>query len=152
MKLYLCSVNSVARTMGKLVRNYLHTNHLKKKKPYTIHRNNGITKITKNRYRVSDCACLVLHTASHSVSTYHSLSAMMYVCLCSTYLPANIGSKWGSRRGPKATSDKKRLGFTFLATYLPSEVQGGFTTYLPSEWLLKYWMPQDIIYQKVNYQ
>ena len=50
--------NSVARTMGKLVRNYLHTNHLKKKVPYTIHRNNGITKITKNQPRVSDCVRL----------------------------------------------------------------------------------------------
>ena len=50
--------NSVARTMGKLVRNYLQANHLKKKVPYTIQRNNGITKITKNQYQVSDCVCL----------------------------------------------------------------------------------------------
>ena len=49
--------NSVARTMGKLVRNYLQANHLKKKVPYTIQRNNGIAK-KKNQYRVSDCVCL----------------------------------------------------------------------------------------------
>lgn len=120
MKLYLCSVTQWPELWGSWSETICTANHLKKKVPYTIQRNNGIAKKKKiNTEWVIVCVwrwyMVFTHHTSHSVSTYHSLSVMMYVCLCSTYLPANIGSKQGSRRGPKATSDKKSLGFKFLA-------------------------------------
>lgn len=119
MKLYLCSVTQWPELWGSWSETICKLTILKKKVPYTIQRNNGIAK--KKKSIPSEWLCVFgdgiwcLRTIHHSVSTYHSLSVMMYVCLCSTYLPANIGSKQGSRRGPKATSDKKSLGFKFLA-------------------------------------